>query len=141
VLYSFTGGTDGAFPNGGLILDSAGDLYGTTSQGGDGSSMIAPGGCGVVFKLDQSGKETVLYSFTGGADGGYAQAGLIGDASGNLYGTTRLGGESSCGPPYGCGTVFKVDKTGRETVLHAFVGGSDGATPYAQLLRDPVGNL
>jgi uncharacterized repeat protein (TIGR03803 family) len=141
VLYRFAGGTDGSFPNGGLALDSAGNVYGTTSEGGDGSCIITSDGCGVVFKVDQSGQQTVLYTFTGGADGGFPATGVVMDVAGNLYGTTRLGGDSSCGPPYGCGTVFKLDRAGTETVLHAFGGGADGATPYAPLLRDPVGNL
>lgn len=95
----------------------------------------------MVFKVDKNGNETVLYSFTGGADGGFPEAGLVLDAAGNLYGTTESGGDTSCGPPSGCGTVFKVDKAGNETVLHAFAGGTDGSTPLAGLVRDAVGDL
>jgi uncharacterized repeat protein (TIGR03803 family) len=78
-----------------LIRDAAGDLYGTTFQGGASAY-------GTVFQLDATGKETVLYSFTGGADGAYPYAGLVRDAAGNLYGTTSAGGA------FGGGTVFKL---------------------------------
>jgi uncharacterized repeat protein (TIGR03803 family) len=127
VLYSFTGGADGSGPSAGLIRNSAGNLYGTTSDGGT-------SGRGVVFKLDTTGTETVLYSFTGEADGGYPSAGLIQDSAGNLYGTTEYGGASNDG------VVFKVDTSGTETVLHSFRGG-DGATPFAGLIRDSAGDL
>ncbi len=83
VLHSFTGGSDGATPVAGLIVDSSGNLYGTTPQGGVGSCTR---GCGVVFKLSPNGTETVLYSFTGGSDGSGPAGGLITDSSGNLYG-------------------------------------------------------
>ena len=87
-------------------------------------------GCGVVFKVSKSGKETVLYSFTGGADGGVPNGGLIWDAKGNLYGPTTSGGDmSGCGGR-GCGVVFKVDPTtGTETVLYSFTGGRTGRIP------------
>ncbi|MFY9843921.1 MAG: choice-of-anchor tandem repeat GloVer-containing protein, partial [Terriglobales bacterium] len=126
-LYTFTGGNDGAYPNG-VIFDSASNLYGTTTYGGT-------SGAGVVFKLDTSGRETVLYPFTGGADGGYSDAGVIRDAVGNLYGTTSGGGTS------GAGVVFKLDTSGNETVLYNFTGGNDGSTPYAGVVRDAAGIL
>ena len=85
--------------------------------------------------MTKTGKETVLYSFTNGLDGGYPFGGLVRDSSGNLYGTTYSGGASSVG------TVFKVTKTGTETVLHSFAGGADGEYPYASLVRDSSGNL
>jgi uncharacterized repeat protein (TIGR03803 family) len=132
VLYSFTGGTDGGSPYAGLVRDGAGNLYGTTVSGGSLS------GYGVVFKLDTAGTETVLHSFTGGADGKNPFAGLLRDEAGNLYGTTAGGG----GPcRQACGVVFKMDPTGRFTVLHSFTGGADGGTPYGDLIRDTVGNL
>ena len=134
VLYSFTGGDDGGNPFAGLIRDSAGNLYGTTTYGGD-LKCNNGYGCGTVFKLGKTGKETVLYSFTESPDGAYPYAGLVRDTKGNLYGTTFFGGAS------GAGTVFKVDKTGKETVLYSFTGGSDGKYPYAGLLRDTKGNL
>jgi uncharacterized repeat protein (TIGR03803 family) len=133
VLNSFAGGTDGRGPVAGLYRDAAGNLYGTTSEGG-GSDW------GTVFKLDTTGKETVLYRFSGGADGGAPMAGLIQDAAGNLYGTTSYGGVTNCGGGP-CGVVFKLDPKGNETVLHAFTGSPDGADPLAALIQDSAGNL
>jgi uncharacterized repeat protein (TIGR03803 family) len=98
-------------------------------------------GCGVVFKVDGSGKETVLYRFTGGADGAETFAGVIRDAEGNLYGTTYFGGDLSGCSGLGCGVVFKLDPTGKETVLYTFTGGTDGANPNANLLQGEEGNL
>jgi uncharacterized repeat protein (TIGR03803 family) len=140
VLHSFKGSPDGGFPNGGLILDSKGNLYGTTSEGGTGA---CDGGCGTVFKLSPAGKEVVLYSFTGtNGDGKYPQGELVRDASGNLYGTTYGGGTSgnACNK-YGCGTVFMLDAAGHETVLYSFAGGVDGATPESGVVRDAEGDL
>jgi uncharacterized repeat protein (TIGR03803 family) len=127
VLHNFTGGADGGQPFGGVIRDAVGNLYGTTDYGG-------ATGYGAVFKLDAAGRETVLYSFTGGNDGAAPMSGLILDLEGNLYGTTLFGG-------LGTGTVYKVDRTGHETVLYSFAGGNDGATPYAGVVRDPAGNI
>jgi uncharacterized repeat protein (TIGR03803 family) len=127
VLYNFTGGADGANPYAGVILDSSGNLYGTTQSGG-------AFGRGVVFKLDTNGNETVLYSFTGGNDGGYP-AGVIMDRAGNLYGTTGRGGTG------GAGVVFKLDTIGNETVLYSFTGGNDGGVPFAGVIMDRAGNL
>jgi uncharacterized repeat protein (TIGR03803 family) len=138
VLYTFTGGADGAYPSG-VILDAQGNLYGTTEVGGTGCNSH---GCGVVFKLSKTGKETVLYTFTGGADGAQPQAGVVLDTQGNLYGTTYTGGDASCNSPAGCGVVFKLSNTGTETVLHSFAGAtSDGMFPYAGVTRDANGNL
>ena len=106
ILYGFTGRADGANPAASLILDSEGNLYGTTVQGG--TAGCAPySGCGVVFKLDAVGTETVLYSFTGGADGASPAAPVLRDLAGNLYGTTQLGGGTGCNGS-GCGVVFKI---------------------------------
>jgi uncharacterized repeat protein (TIGR03803 family) len=128
-LYTFTGGADGGYPLGGVILDSKGNLYGTTNGGG-------ASGAGVVFKIDKFGDETVLYTFTGGADGGFPLAGVILDSKGNLYGTTNGGGASNAG------VVFKVDTSGNETVLYSFTGGADGGYPaWVVLARDLAGNL
>jgi uncharacterized repeat protein (TIGR03803 family) len=88
----------------------------------------------VVFKLSPSGTETVLYTFTGGIDGGGPFAGLIADSAGNLYGTTVSGG-------VGNGVVFKLSPSGTETVLYSFTGGSDGGQPFAGLIADSAGNL
>jgi uncharacterized repeat protein (TIGR03803 family) len=126
-LYNFTGSSDGASPYGSLVRDSTGNLYGTTEAGGV--------GFGVVFKLSKNGKETVLYTFTGGSDGANPFVGLVRDTAGNLYGTTANGGAS------GYGTVFKVSKNGKETVLYSFMAGTDGCYPYGGLLRDNAGNL
>jgi uncharacterized repeat protein (TIGR03803 family) len=134
VLYSFAGGADGANPFAGLIRDEAGNLYGTTTGGG-------PSGQGTVFKVDPAGSETVLYSFTGGTDGGYPEAGLIRDEKGNLYGTTFFGGLDSPFCSYFCGVVFKVDTTGLETVLYSFTGGADGLNPGAGLMLGKGGEL
>jgi uncharacterized repeat protein (TIGR03803 family) len=140
VLYSFTGGTDGAEPRGDLIRDHKDNLYGTTLYGGAFSACYS--GCGVVFKLDTTGKETVLYSFNG-EDGANPEAGLLVDSAGNLYGTTFNGGSSGtgCGGD-GCGTVFELDTTGKETVLYNFTGTTGtGSHPVAGLIRDAAGNL
>ena len=133
VLHTFGGSADGAYPSAGLVQDGAGNLYGTTNFGGDLTSCN--GGCGTVFKVDPSGKETVLHRFAGGADGAFPIADLVRDAAGNLYGTTYSGGGSNAG------TVFTLDVTGRETVLHSFSGGADGANPTAGLVQDAAGNL
>jgi len=128
VLHDFSGGADGGQPFGGVIRDSAANLYGTTLVGGAANA-------GVVFKIDASGQETVLYSFTGGADGGRPTDSVVFDPAGNLYGTTGIGGTASQG------VVFKLDTAGKETVLHTFTGGADGGQPYAGVILDPVGNL
>jgi uncharacterized repeat protein (TIGR03803 family) len=141
-LYSFEDGADGAVPYGFVTRDSAGNLYGSTTQGGDFSSCSGAG-CGVVFKVDASGNETVLYTFTGGADGAVATGGLLIDATGNVYGTTAGGGDLTCvGSPsnVGCGVVFEVTAAGTESVLYTFTG-VDGATPALGLVRDSRGNI
>jgi|SRR5579863_168382 hypothetical protein len=149
VLYAFQGGADGGFPHGGLVFDSEGNLYGTASEGGDArfcSSYEVPG-CGVVFELMPTATgqwtEKVLYSFRGD-DGDLPDSGLVFDRSGNLYGTTPLGGLMHC-PVGTCGVVFELTPTSSgpwsETVLHRFTGGIDGASPYATPMLDPAGNL
>lgn len=140
VLYNFTGDADGAGPNAGLILDPAGHLYGTAAYGG---SLNGCGGvgCGVVFRVDMDGNESVLYSFTGGTDGAAPRSSVIQDSAGNLYGTTQLGGQSNpeC-DQRGCGTVFKLDRADTESVLHSFTG-MDGANSVAALTRSLSGHL
>jgi uncharacterized repeat protein (TIGR03803 family) len=136
VLYSFKGGADGGSPEGNLVRDSKGNLYGTTFSGGN--SVGTPGctdGCGTVFQLAPSGVETVLYSFTGGVDGGYPFTGVIRDTAGNLYGTTPYGGSANFG------TVFELPVAASEKVLYSFSGGADGANPAGGLVRDSIGNL
>ena len=136
LLHTFTGtGGDGTNPSSGLARDAKGNFYGTT--------RFSPTG-GTVFKIDPSGKETVLYAFSGGTDGNEPfDETLVLDGQGNLYGTTLLGGDLPCVPAwYGCGTVFKLDATGKETVFYEFTGASgDGANPMAGLVRDAKGNL
>jgi uncharacterized repeat protein (TIGR03803 family) len=132
ILYSFTGG-DGLGPNSGLVRDPAGNLYGTTYYGGTSEGGRCHYGCGTVFELDNTGKETVLWAFSGGTDGGTPLAGVIRDNTGNLYGTTLLGGQ-------GFGVVFKLSRSGKQTILHSFTGGED-AYPTAGLIRDTAGNL
>ena len=142
VLYSFRGAakSDGFDPIG-VVRDEQGNLYGTTGLGGEAGGCYGYG-CGIVFKLDSAGKETVLYTFKGGADGGYPSGPIVRDAAGNLYGETAYGGDLSCYPPYGCGTVFKLDPAGKETVFHRFTGtGGDGEHPWAGLVADNKGNL
>jgi uncharacterized repeat protein (TIGR03803 family) len=121
VLYNFAGGSDGANPGAGLV-SVKGTLYGTTTSGGTNNQ-------GTVYSITTSGTETVLYRFKGGVDGFQPAAGLtkVGNA---LYGTTQKGGY-----PAGLGTVFKVTRSGKETVLHSFYGQPDGAGPgYGSLL-------
>ena len=140
VLYAFTGGADGGDPETSLILDSEGNVYGTTAGGGHQGGLACVygsyGGCGVVFKLDQHGRETVLYAFSGEADGAGPSSGLVRDRRGNLYGTTYFAGSAGY-----FGTVFKVDSSGTETVLYNFTDGTDGAGPKGTLVRDEAGNL
>jgi|SRR5580692_655693 uncharacterized repeat protein (TIGR03803 family) len=136
VLHSFGDGTkDGRTPYADLIRDQAGNLYGTTYEGG---GIGCTDGCGTVFKIDNAGKETVLHRFAGGtADGCFPYGGLIRDLAGNLYGTTQECGASNFG------TVFKLNKTGKETTLYSFAGGAtDGEYPtYTTLLMDAGGTL
>jgi uncharacterized repeat protein (TIGR03803 family) len=141
VLYSFTGGADGALPEAGLVRDAAGNLYGTTPSGGEHVDGCPGRGCGVVFKVSSGGTETVLHSFTGGADGVLPEAGLVRDGEGNLYGTTYGGGAFSRGVVF---ELIRCDTaaSGYEfKVLYSFTGGIDGAYPAAGLLRDAAGNL
>ena len=184
ILHRFNGKSEGGGPEGPLIQGAQGNLYGITKFGGDLTCGSYLQGCGVIFKLDtmgnetvihtfklsdgleypgpvirdsagnfygaanpinqaglifkvdSSGKVTVLYTFTGGVDGYYPIGPLLRDAAGNLYGVTAWGGE------YSCGTVFKLDPTGKETVLHQFHGQpGDGCGPEAGLIRDTAGNF
>jgi uncharacterized repeat protein (TIGR03803 family) len=142
VLYTFKGGTDGYRPFGTLVADTAGNLYGTTYYGGDESCNI-PYGCGTAFELSPDGHgawaETVLYRFTGHADGQNPFAGLTLDSQGNLYGTT---GGAVCPPK--CGSAFELSPGTNGwtlTVLHTFLGKKDGGGPAGGLAMDAKGNL
>lgn len=134
VLYTFSGGTDGQGPDAPLVLDPAGNLYGTTPMGGS-AKCDGGAGCGVAFKLDPQGNETVLRTFLWGKRGTFPSAGLLRDAAGNLYGTTIEGGQQYRG------VVFKIDPAGNETVLHSFQPQPDGQNPWSALVRDSAGNL
>jgi uncharacterized repeat protein (TIGR03803 family) len=155
ILYSFNTTVNPKMPWGpfsGVLLDTAGNLYGTTFYGGasTGTSMC-PLGCGTVFKLSPTTqgpwKESTLYSFRGERDGGNPNGGVVFDGKGNLYGTTVTGGANVSGCP-GCGTIFELTPTSKGPwklmVLHAFTGqteGGDGAFADATLTLDGAGNL
>jgi len=128
VLHRFTGGSDGAYPYGSVVMDSAGNLYGTTMRGGKNDA-------GTLFRISPDGTGTVLHSFGGKKDGSNPFAGPIIDAKGNVYGTTISGGA------YDQGTVWKYIAKGREKVLYSFGTTGDGTMPYDSLLRDKYGNL
>jgi len=146
VIYSFTGRTDGWGPAGGLVSDAAGNLYGTTVVGGEPGGCEGAG-CGVVYKLSPTAAgwvQTVIYTFTGGADGAEPWSGLVRDAKGDLYGVAGEHGNSGCLLNYGCGLVFELSPSGsgwQETVLYAFSGGDDGSAPLNRLVMDHAGNL
>src|SRR5581483_7943441 len=131
----------GYYPTAPLLRDADDNLYGTTQLGGI-SSPGCPNGCGVVFKIAANGAFHVLYAFRGYSDGSTPYAGLIADATGNLYGTAGTGGPADCdGFGDGCGTIFKISKRGKFTLLYTFHNGSDGAYPEAGLKMDQLGNL
>jgi uncharacterized repeat protein (TIGR03803 family) len=138
VLYAFTGGADGFNPQAGVIRDSAGNLYGTATYGGN---LSCKNGCGLVFKIDATGKQTVLHTFSGGADGRWPAYPLVRDSGGNLYGVTGFGGDLSCSPPHGCGMVYKLTPSGKKSILYSFKGGSDGSSPDGGLILDAAGNF
>jgi uncharacterized repeat protein (TIGR03803 family) len=144
VLHRFRGRRDGANPEGSLMIDSQGALYGTTSAGG--GAAWCEGGCGTVFKLTPSGPgyvERILYAFKGSYDGFNATGGLVADREGRLYGTTG-GGFTPCSPNGPCGTVYKLTPAGSgytELVLYRFAGSTDGAHPWAGVIVDRDGVL
>src|SRR5436190_22031979 len=138
VLYSFTGGADGGEPYKGVTLDGEGNLYGTAVTGGSG---ICEGGCGVVYKLTNSGgtwTQTVIHAFTGGDDGSGPGARVTVDGTGNVYGMTPTGGT------YGLGTVYKLQPNGGTwdfQVIHTFTGGADGSSGSAGRMLLSHGSL
>jgi uncharacterized repeat protein (TIGR03803 family) len=138
IIYAFAGGSDGEVPLSALLADREGNFYGTTLYGG--GTGCTGFGCGTVFKIAPDGTETLLYAFTSLSEGALPGAGLIADKNGNLYGTTIVGGGTSCGGA-GCGSVFRITPAGTETVLYSFAGGADGANPEASLIADKAGNF
>ncbi len=136
VLHDFDLIADGGEPMGPVSLDANGDIYGTTRYGGPGGYVF-----GTVFKLDTLGGLTVLHSFSGKAtgDGTLAEGRLVLDAAGNIFGTTVLGG-TGCVVSGGCGTVFKIDPSGVETILSNFTW-KTGWEVGPALVRDPAGNF
>jgi uncharacterized repeat protein (TIGR03803 family) len=137
VLYSFKGNfgsgpADGQDPQGSVVADAGGNLYGTTPYGGKDNY-------GTIFKVSKGGTETVLYSFTGYADGGRPYSGVIRDAAGNLYGVAYIGAQSGC--TGGCGTIFELKPSGSLKTLYSFTGKNDGGNPLGGLVMDAAHNL
>lgn len=128
LVHTFTGASDGGSPLSGFTIDANGNLYGTGSYGGTTEY-------GVVYKINARGVEKVLHNFVGGSDGATPEGSLLRDSLGNLYGTTLAGGTS------GAGTVFEINRYGKEIVLYSFTGNPDGAMPEAGLAMDKLGNL
>lgn len=128
VLHAFSGGSDGAYPYSSVVLDAAGNVYGTTAGGGH-------FGAGTVFEITPQGKFKTLHAFQGPPDGASPMGGLIFDSAGNLYGTTLTGGTSELG------NVFKLSPTGKITNLLSF-NGANGAQPYlTNLVMDKNGDI
>src|SRR5271166_2865561 len=154
VLHTFTG-ADGATPMVGLTMDKAGNLYGTTQDGGTGGEGYCASACGTVFKLARKGSGWVfyrLYSFKGGSDGAYPRSRVVIGPDSSLYGTTSEGGEpGDCYQLPGCGTVFNLKPSPTrpasvlspwlETVLYRFQGAPDGSYPEGEMTFDQAGNL
>jgi uncharacterized repeat protein (TIGR03803 family) len=161
LIYTFQGkgSNDGESPNGGLLIDGQGNLYGVTAYGGTGDCVLlgVPAGCGTVYEISppkQKGgawTETILYSFPTTKQGYFPIGNLVFDKVGNLYGATTFGGTrgTTCDPFYGgqCGVVFELNppKTNggkwTEEVLHNFASGTDGANPNGGLVLDGAGNV
>ena len=145
-LHYFTGNHDGYGPNGKLIFDSAGNIYGTAAGGGNTACSF---GCGVVYRLSPTSSggwhETVLHEFTGGWTGYNPIAGVVRDAAGNLYGSAYSGGitNSNC-INQSCGLIYELIPTAtgyHEKVLHVFTGKADGGNAYGGVILDAAGNL
>ena len=145
VLYAFQGGDDAWEPQGPLVFDKAGNIYGTGFFGGTGCGNTD--GCGAVYKLTKSKKvwtESLIYNFTGASDGSLPVSGLVFDKQGNLYGATQSGGNSGCYEGQGCGAVFELtlaNGTWSESTLHTFSPNTDGGGPLSPLALDKAGNI
>lgn len=134
-IYTFKGGSDGAYPTAGVTFGPDGALYGTTSAGG--GSVNCREGCGTVFRLTTDGKETILHAFNG-RDGAVPLGAVIFDSRGNLFGTTSQGGGKSRAE----GTIYRIGRGGQETLLHVFHNdGRDGVWPSTRLSMDSRNNL
>jgi len=146
VLHAFTGGADGANSYSSLIQADDGNLYGTTADGGGSISCSSASGCGTVFRVNPDGNPggtgyKVLHSFDGGADGAHPWASLFQASDGHLYGTTGSGGGPGC-DGNGCGTLFRMSLDGTDyAIVHAFNGGTDGASPVAAVIQASDGLL
>jgi hypothetical protein len=156
VLHVFNGGSDGTIPAGGVVFDQAGNLYGTTYEGGA-SGCVPLGECGILYQLvpTESGAwaENILHVFLGtpaNNDGATPGGGLLIDKAGNLYGLTAYGGSGKCillGNDGGCGTVFEMSPPAQpggqwtETILYSFQGGNDGFLALGDLTSDAEGNI
>ncbi len=145
VLYSFQGGSDGAFPIGSLVSDRKGNLFGVTLSGGSTPCYFGTG-CGTVFELQRGPSgwtKSTIYQFVGGTDGMSPQCSLTLDATGNLYGTTEYGGGFVL--IFGYGTVFELSPASggswTESVLYRFTGEADGGIPEGGVVLDSAGNL
>ena len=141
VLHSFTGARDGGESDGTLVLDSHGNLYGTTNEGGT-STCDPPNHCGIVFELHLTSghwRERVLHNFSDDSiDGGFPFGGLVTDGKGNFYGTTLYGG---CSLHFGpCGTVYEVSQMApglwKEQTIYSFTAAPDGDLPVGELVLD-----
>ena len=130
---------DGSVPSGGLVQGADGSLYGTTVSGGD-PNCHPPYGCGTVFTITPAGKLTTLHVFLRQEDGSGPIGALIEGTDKIFYGTTSSGGNNACGSPSGCGTVFKISRSGSFTKLHTFTG-NDGCFPYGRLFQAADGNF
>ena len=146
-IFSFTIGVEGGKPRAGLILDKAGALYGTTSAGGNDGVCFRVPGCGIVFKITPPAQgqteavQTVLYTFSGGADGSAPYAGLLMDGAGVLYGATSQGGANGYGVVFMLTPPAPGQTAWTETTLFSFSGGKDGASPLGTLVQDAAGAL
>jgi uncharacterized repeat protein (TIGR03803 family) len=144
-LYNFQGQPDGAAPLAPLTIGSNGKLYSTTAAGGQGScTLFGDTDCGTVFEIDETKSHTdkILYRFSGGTDGSGPLISGVTFVGDNMYGATEYGGDLSCNSPDGCGAVYELSPTGKETVIHQFTdAGGDGGFPISGVVADQDGHL